>query len=317
VSDALRIVYMGTPDFSVPALEALIASKHEVVGVVTNPDRPAGRGKKLTPPPVKVAAEAAGIPVYQPRKIRKNEDAFDTLTSWAPDVAVVAAYGQILPQRFLDIPRLGCVNIHASLLPKYRGASPINAAIVHGEAESGVTIMQMEAGLDTGPMLATRSTPIGPLMTAQELHDALAQLGADMIVDTLEALDAGEVEPIEQDDSLSTYAGLMSKDDGRIDFSKSAADVANLIRGMNPWPGAHCMLRRGDDTTRVKFHLAQPVAGNGEPGDVLEANGDELVIACGEGAIQAISLQPAGKRALSPRDFNNGFQLDPATDRFE
>lgn len=317
MSDPLRIVYMGTPDFAVPALQALIASPHEVVGVVTNPDRPAGRGKKETPPPVKVAAEAASIPVYQPQKLRNNDEAFDHISAWNADVGVVAAYGQILPQRFLDIFELGCVNIHASLLPRHRGASPINAAIVSGDAVSGVTIMQMEAGLDTGPMLASVSVDIDPMMTAQELHDVLAELGAEMIVETLEDLAEGSIEPEPQDDELSTYASMMSKSDGRIDWSRSAIDVANLIRGMNPWPGGFCQLRRGDETQRVKFHLARPTEGEGAPGEILRASGDELVIACGEGAIEALSLQPAGKRALNARDFNNGFQLDPEHDRFE
>lgn len=317
MSDRLRIVYMGTPDFAVPALEALIASRHDVVGVVTNPDRPSGRGKKMTPPPVKVAASAAEIPVYQPRKLRKNDDAFDRISAWNADVGVVAAYGQILPQRFLDIFEHGCVNIHASLLPRHRGASPINAAIVHGDSESGVTIMQMEAGLDTGPMIATRKVPIEPLTTAQELHDELSKLGAAMIVGALEGLTSGEITPEPQDDSRSTYASMMSKSDGRIDWSKSAADVANLIRGMNPWPGAFATLQRPDGDLRVKFHLARSAEGEGEPGEILAADGDDLVIACGDGAIEVLEIQPAGKRALGPRDFNNGFQLDTERDRFE
>lgn len=317
MSDPLRIIYMGTPDFSVPALEALIGSRHEVVGVVTNPDRRSGRGKKLTPPPVKVAAVAAGIPVYQPKKLRNNEEAYETLAAWNADLAVVAAYGQILSQRFLDLPRLGCINIHASLLPKFRGAAPINAAIVAGESESGVTIMQMEAGLDTGPMLVTKAVPITPMMTAQELHDELSDLGAQMIVDAVDQLADGRLTPVAQDDDASSYAPMMKKSDGRIDWTRSSEDVANLIRGMNPWPGAHADLRRGDDVTRVKFHLARPVNGAGEPGTLLAATGDELQIACGSGAVEVISLQPAGKRALDARDFNNGFQLDPSTDRFE
>lgn len=308
---------MGTPDFAVPTLRALLDGPHEVVGVVTQPDRPSGRGKQLTAPPVKVLAESRGVPVYQPERLRKNDDAFAHITAWNPDVCVVAAYGQILPQRFLDIPRLGCVNVHASLLPKYRGASPINAAILHGESETGVTLMQMEAGLDTGPMLAVVSTPIGELETAQALHDRLAELGAGAINGLLTRLDAGEVEPVVQDDAQSTYAPLMKKEDGKIDFGRTAKDVANLIRGLNPWPGAYADLVRADGRVeRVKFHLARAIEGveGAQPGSMVEAPG--LILACGEGAIDVLSLQPQGSRAMDARDFLNGVRLMPG-DRFE
>lgn len=309
------MVYMGTPDFSVPALRHLIEGPHQVVGVVTQPDRPSGRGKKLTPPPVKSLALEHGIEVFQPEKLRKNDEAFAHISAWKPDVCVVAAYGQILPQRFLDIPRLGCINIHASLLPKYRGASPINAAIIHGETESGVTLMQMEAGLDTGPMLAIVKTPIGELETAQELHDRLSELGAAHLNEVLTKLDAGEITAVAQDDSLMTYAPLMKKEDGKIDWSSSAVDVANLIRGVNPWPGAYADILRADGRQeRVKFHLAKAVEGSGEPGAILESTG-RLVIGCADGALEVLRIQPPNGRAMDVRDFLNGNRLE-AGDRF-
>ncbi len=307
MSTPLRVVYMGTPDFAVPALQALIDSPHDVVGVVTQPDRKSGRGKKVQPTPVKACALAAGIDVYQPPKLRNNDEAFERISAWEPDVCVVAAYGQILPQRFLDIPRLHCVNIHASLLPKYRGASPINAAIVHGEEESGVTTMIMEAGLDTGPMLLKESVPIGRLETAQELHDRLSELGAKMIVPTIEGLDAGTIEPEPQSDEGSTYAPLMSKADGQIDWAKTATQVANQMRGLNPWPGAYSDLVETDQ--RIKFHLAEPIEGHGQPGEVLVAAKDNLTIACGEGAVKVLKIQPPGSRAMAAQDFLNGFDL--------
>lgn len=306
---ALRVVYMGTPDFAVPTLQALIDGPHEVVGVVTQPDRPSGRGKQLTAPPVKDLALAHGIDVYQPETLRRNDEAFAHISTWRPDVCVVAAYGQILPQRFLDIPRLGCVNVHASVLPSYRGASPINAALIHGEAETGVTLMQMEKGLDTGPMLEVLRTPIEPLETAQELHDRLSQLGASAINDLLSRLSEGLVVPQPQDDAHASYASMMKKEDGKIDFSRSAEVVANLIRGVNPWPGAYADLRRADGRLeRVKFHLARPVNAAGAPGQILETAG-RLLIACGEGAIDVLSIQPQGGRAMEARDFLNGARL--------
>ncbi len=311
----LRVVYMGTPDFSVPALRQLIEGPHQVVGVVTQPDRPSGRGKKLTPPPVKSMALEHGIEVYQPEKLRKNDEAFVHISAWKPDVCVVAAYGQILPQRFLDIARLGCINIHASLLPKYRGASPINAAIIHGESESGVTLMQMEKGLDTGPMLEIIKTPIGEQETAQELHDRLSELGASTLNELLTRLNAGEITPVLQDDSLMTYAPLMKKEDGKIEWTKSAVEVANLIRGVNPWPGAYADILRADGRhERVKIHLATAVDISGKPGKVLESNG-RLVVACAKGALEVLRIQPPNGRAMDVRDFLNGNRFE-GRDRF-
>jgi methionyl-tRNA formyltransferase len=330
-SQSLRVVYMGTPDFAVPALEALIDSHHEVVGVFTQPDRKSGRGKKVRRPPVKVVAEEAGVPVCQPHKINKrvkeNDDAYETLEDWAPDVVVVAAYGQILPEHILDVPKLGCVNIHASLLPKYRGAAPINWAIVHGEESTGVTLMQMDVGLDTGPMLEIFEVPIPADMTAQELHDRLAELGREVIVEALDKLAAGELDPTPQDDEQSSYASMLSKEDGHVDWGKSGHEVANHIRGFNPWPGAFAFHEHDGEKTRIKFHRAlpltdmpltdMPVEGHGEPGEVLEADASEgrLVIACGEGAIECVEVQAPGRKAMNARDFMNGYEIK-AGDRF-
>lgn len=308
---SLRVVYMGTPDFAVPALEALIASHHEVVGVFTQPDRKSGRGKKVRRPPVKVVAEAAGTPVYQPKRVKKNDEAYQILVDWEPDVVVVAAYGQILPERILDVPKLGCINIHASLLPKWRGAAPINWAIVHGDSTTGVTIMQMDVGLDTGPMLAKYEVDIPADMTAQELHDRLAELGRETIVDALDKLAAGALEPTPQDDAESSYASMLSKEDGRIDWTKSGAEVANHIRGFNPWPGAFAFHAQDGDQQRIKFHRARPIEGAGEPGEVLEADvsSGRLVIACGESAIDVVEVQAPGRKAMSARDFLNGYEI--------
>lgn len=310
-TESLRVVYMGTPDFAVGALEALIASHHEVVGVFTQPDRQSGRGKKLRPPPVKVVAEQADVPVFQPQSF-KTDEAYEQLAGLEPEVVVVAAYGQILPQRVLDIPRLGCVNIHASLLPKYRGAAPINWAIVHGEETTGVTLMQMEAGLDTGPILSVHEVPIPADMNAQQLHDQLAELGAEVIVGGLDRLASGELEPTPQDDERSSYAPMLSREDGHIDWGESSVDIANKIRGFDPWPGTFAFHGRHGDKSRIKFHRAHPVDADGEPGEVLEADAaaGKLVIACGEGAIDVAELQAPGRRAMSARDFLNGYDIE-------
>lgn len=318
---SLRVVYMGTPDFAVPALEALVDSHHQVVGVFTQPDRKSGRGKKLRRPPVKKVAEGAGVPVFQPKRVRGNDEAFETLSAWNPDVVVVAAYGQILPERILEVPRLGCINIHASLLPKYRGAAPINWAIVEGEDQTGVTIMQMDVGLDTGPMLESHAVDISRQMTAQELHDRLADLGGEVIVGALDRLAAGELEPTPQDDSESSYASMLSKEDGRIDWTKTNVQIVDHIRGFNPWPGAFAFHEPdgddGDAQTRIKFHRARPVDGAGQPGEVLEADASagRLVIAAGQGAVECVEVQAPGRKAMGPRDFLNGYEISTG-DRF-
>ena len=230
-----RIVFMGTPDFAVPALEALIEIGN-VVGVVTQPDRPAGRGNRLRQPPVKVAALSAEIPVFQPKSLRKYEAAAP-IRAWEPDLIVVAAFGQILKPHLLDYPRLGCVNIHASLLPRWRGAAPIQAAILHGDGETGITLMQMDEGLDTGDMLVTESIPIGPTETASGLHDRLAELGREMMRRHLSSLLAQSFEPVPQDDTHTTYAPRIQKNDGLLDWSTSIEVIDRQIRALTPWPG--------------------------------------------------------------------------------
>lgn len=322
----LRIVYMGTPDFAVPALQALATSRDQVVGVFTNPDRPSGRGKKLTPPPVKVAAELLQIPVFQPPKCRGPE-VVAILEDLAPDVIVVAAYGQILKEDVLTLPRYGCLNIHASLLPRYRGAAPINWAIVRGEEESGVTIMKMDVGLDTGPMILKKKTLIGPLDTAQVLHDSLATIGAELIVDVMRLIHLDSLTLIEQDDQSATWAPMLKKAEGQIDWSFSAREVANHIRGFNPWPGAYSFhipstsqsAEEKAEPVRIKFHLARPARPEElaelplrSPGEVLHIDKAEgtLLIACGEGAIQALTLQAPGRRAVDTPDFLNGYPIE-------
>lgn len=300
---------MGTPEFATPALQALIDSHHQVVGVFTQPDRPSGRGKKLTPPPVKVLAESHAIPVFQPEKVRKNDEVFEQLKALEPDIAVVAAYGQILPQRILDVPKFGCVNIHASLLPKYRGASPIQAAVVAGESETGVTIMQMEAGLDTGPAIQMKSVPIDPLHTSQDVHDQLAALGATMIVGVLDDIEAGTAERTPQDDTLSSYAPMLKKEDGILNFENSAVSVANKIRGLNPWPGAQATLVKDGTESRVKLHLARPTTEKKLGVGKIETDGKSLFIGCLDGAIEVLEIQPSGSRAMKTRDFLNGTPL--------
>lgn len=312
----LRVVYMGTPDFAVPALQALLESHHEVVGVFTQPDRKGGRGKRLLQPPVKRSAEAADVPVYQPRRVRGNAEALTTLKSWEPDVVVVAAYGQILPAEILELPRLGCVNIHASILPKYRGAAPINWAIVNGETQSGVTLMQMDEGLDTGPMLQTHTVDIPPEMTAQELHDALSELGALHLVDALDKLNSGALNPVAQEDEASSYAPMLSREDGRIDWEKPASALADHIRGFYPWPGSFTVHSKDGDETVLKIHratLSDERVGAAKPGTILLADpgAARLVVASGEGAVEILELQAPGKRAMAARDFLNGYPLKP------
>ncbi len=312
----LRLVYAGTPEFAVPALEALDDSRHEVVGVVTNPDRPRGRGRDPLPPPVKRAALERDIEVAQPESI-DSRAAASRLEGWRPDAMVVCAYGQILPEHVLELPRLGCLNIHASLLPKYRGAAPIHWAILRGEQETGVTIMQMEPGLDTGPMLLRERVEIGGRTTAGELHDELAGLGAELVVEAVDGLAAGELEPTPQEDDAASYAPKLSSSDGEIDWTKPARKVADHIRGMNPWPGAFSHHEAGGGE-RIKFHLAEPVDGEGRPGEVLEVDpkSGRLVIACGEGAIACLEVQAPGGQKLAAGDFLNGYEI-AVGDRFE
>ena len=303
----LRIVFMGTPDFAVPCLQTLLDSPHSVVGVFTQPDKPQGRKMVLTPPPVKVLAAENGVPVFQPEKM-KDPATLEQLKELDPDLIVVVAYGRILPRAVLELPRYGCINVHASLLPKYRGAAPIQWAILDGETETGVTIMQMDAGLDTGDMLLTYETKVGEKETAGELFDRLAQSGAELLTQTLVKLD--EIEPRPQDDAQSCYAHMLDKQMAVIDWSKSAHEIDCLIRGLNPWPIALTTL----SGERLKVFAAEKAAGNGEPGTVLEADPKKgLTVACGEGALGLTEIQLVGGKRMKATDFLRGHAIEVGT----
>lgn len=296
----MRIVFAGTPEFAAQHLEALLQAGYQVVAVYTQPDRPAGRGQKLMPSPVKQLALQHGLPVMQPATLRDAE-AQHALAALQPDLMVVVAYGLILPQAVLDTPRLGCINSHASLLPRWRGAAPIQRAIEAGDSESGVTVMQMEAGLDTGPMLLKVRTPIGPSDTGGSLHDRLAALGAQAVVEAVARLQAGSLPGERQDDTLATYAHKLSKDEARLDWQRPAAELERLVRAFNPWPICHSSLA----SDVLKVHAARLVPGQGEPGRILAAGKDGLTVACGTGALQLTRLQLPGGKPLDFADLYN------------
>ncbi len=294
-----QIVFMGTPDFAVPTLQALIA-QHEVIGVVTQPDRPAGRSRQLQPSPIKQAAQAAGIPVFQPEKLRRAE-AIAELKQWQPDVYVVAAFGQILPQAVLDIPPHGSINVHASLLPRWRGAAPIQAAIRAGDAETGITIMQMDAGLDTGPMLAQRAISIAPDETGQSLHDKLALLGPELLLETLPGYLNGTIPPQPQPEGGVTYAPQISKEEGRLDWSQPAAVIERLVRAFTPWPGTYTFW----NGQMLKILSGSAGGGQAEPGRVVETR-QGAAIGTGDGLFYPAQVQLAGRKALSTPEFVRG-----------
>jgi len=300
----VRIIFAGTPPFAAAALNALADAGHDIALVLTQPDRPAGRGMKLTPSAVKQAALARALPVSQPPSL-KSPDAQSELRTADADVMVVAAYGLILPQAVLDLPRFGCLNIHASLLPRWRGAAPIQRAILAGDAETGITIMQMDAGLDTGAMLSRTVVPIRDDDTAASLHDALAKAGASAIVAAL--ANYATLVPVAQDDAQATYAAKLSKDEAQLDWGQPAAALARAVRAYNPVPGAWTLL----DGAPLKIWAAQPVAGSGEPGEVLRAEADNLVIACGSAALALQTVQPAGSKRMSAAAFLAGRPLLP------
>ncbi|MFO7262803.1 MAG: methionyl-tRNA formyltransferase [Bacillaceae bacterium G1] len=303
-----RIVFMGTPDFAVTILEALVRSPYEVVGVVTQPDKPKGRKKVLTPPPVKEAAQRFGIPVLQPEKIRRPE-AVEAVLAWRPDLIVTAAYGQLVPPALLQAPRFGCVNVHASLLPKYRGGAPIHWAIIRGEKETGITLMYMTEELDAGDIIAQRAVPIAWEDTVGTLHDRLKDVGAQLLVETLPALFAGTVRARPQDERLATYAPNIRRDDERIDWSRSAVDVYNQVRGLNPWPVAYTVYQ--DDIWKVWW--VKPVAKDHDqpPGTVLEVSSESVVVACGQDAVELLEIQPAGKKRMAMADYLRGRAIHP------
>ena len=297
----MRLAFMGTPDFAVPALRALIAADHEIVRVYTQPPRPAGRGKAPRPSPVQLAAERAGLTVVTPQSFR-DPDVIAEFAALDLDAAVVVAYGQILPQPALDAPRLGCLNLHASLLPRWRGAAPIQRAIMAGDVETGVAAMQMEAGLDTGPVLAEVRTPIAVDDTAATLHDRLAALGAPLMVETLARLAAGDLVPRPQPACGATYAAKITKDEARIDWTRPAVEVDAHIRGLSPFPGAWGEIAG----QRVKVLLSRAEAGSGAAGTALD---DALLVACGQGAVRLLRLQRAGRGVAGAQEFLRGFAV--------
>lgn len=300
MTEPLRIVFAGTPEFAAEHLKALLDSPHEIVAVYTQPDRPAGRGQKLMPSPVKQLALENGIVVLQPPTLR-NPDAQDELAALHADLLVVVAYGLILPQAVLDIPRLGCINSHASLLPRWRGAAPIQRAIEAGDRESGVTVMRMEAGLDTGPMLLKVITPIHAHDTGGSLHDRLAEMGPPAVIQAIAGLAAGTLQGDVQDDSLATYAHKLNKDEARIDWSRPALELERLVRAFNPWPICHSTL----NGEAVKVLAAALADGTGAPGTIIGASKDGLLVACGEQALCLTRLQLPGGKALNFSDLFN------------
>ena len=300
----MKIVFMGTPDFAAGALKAIIEAGHEVTLVVTQPDRAKGRSDKLIPSPVKEVALEHNIPVFQPLKI-KTPEAVAELRKYDADIFVVAAFGQIISQEILDMPRYGCVNIHASLLPKYRGASPIQRVILDGEKKTGVTIMQMDAGIDTGDMLYKVETDISDEDTFETLHDRLTGIGAEAIVEALPLIESGELVPEKQDDSQSCYAKLIKKEMGKIDFNKSAAEVSRLVRGMNPWPSAYTFLfGKQMKIWRVSvLPETDENTGKAVPGEIVELTKDGITVKCGEGSVKILELQLEGKKRMAAKDF--------------
>lgn len=310
---SLKVIFAGTPEFAAEHLRAVLGSDHDVIAVYTRPDQPAGRGRKLTPSPVKVVAEAAGIPVLQPATLR-NSDAQAELAGLNADLMIVVAYGLILPQAVLDAPRLGCINVHASLLPRWRGAAPIHRALLAGDAETGVTIMQMNAGLDTGDMLLKAKCPIAPDMTSEGLHDALIECGKPALIDTLTSLEAGTATAEPQNDVQATYAEKLSKAEGEINWSGSADHIDRQIRGLTPWPGAYTHWQ--GQTLRIHQARAGDQAASKPAGTIQQLNASDMVIACGQGTLVVERLQMPGKKAMATADVLNArraaFEAFPA-----
>ena len=305
----MRIVFMGTPEFAVPSLKALLDAGYGVVGVFTQPDRPVGRGHKLAACPVKKLAVERGVPVYQFERLR-NEEGLACLRALAPDIVVTAAFGQILSQALLDVPKMGTVNVHASLLPAYRGAAPINWCILNGETRTGVTTMLTDAGVDTGAMLLRRETDIGETETAAELSARLSQLGAELLIETLKGYIAGEIAPTPQDERLASRQPMLKKEMGLIDWTRSAKEIACQARGLDPWPSAYTDYAGGT----LKIYRARPAMGEGEPGTVLRSSAKEgLFVACGEGALEVLEMQAPGGKRMSARAYLAGKKIEPGT----
>jgi len=303
-----HVIFMGTPDFAVPTLQALLTAPDvEVVGVVTQPDRPAGRGKTIQQSPVKQTALAAGVPIIQPEKLRQP-GTFEQLQAWNPDLIVVAAFGQILRQNVLDLPRFGCVNVHASLLPRWRGAAPIQAAIRAGDRQTGITIMKMDAGLDTGPMLSQRAISIDPKDTGQTLHDKLAALGGPLLIETLPPYLRGEITPRPQDETHQTYAPMLKKEDGLIDWSQSAESIDRQVRAFDPWPGTHTQWD-GQPLKVLAGSLASDQSDNAQPGTVVQLSDGAVAITTGSGVYCLDRVQLPGRPATPIGAFVNGHAM--------
>ena len=306
----LKLVFMGTPDFSVPALDALAAAGHEILAVYAQPPRRAGRGMAERPSPVHAKAAALGLPVRTPRTLKQNDEQ-QAFAALGADAAIVIAYGLILPAPVLAAPRHGCFNVHASALPRWRGAAPIHRAIMAGDAETAVMVMRMEEGLDTGPVCMTDAVPIGPDVTTGELHDTLSERGARLIVRALEALEKGALDCTPQPESGVTYAAKIDKAESRIDFARPASEVHNHVRGLSPFPGAWFEATPpGGAPERIKVLRTERIDGDGAPGEVLD---DRLAIACGQGAVRLVEVQRAGKRSMTAEDFLRGFTIPKGT----
>lgn len=305
----MKILFMGTPEFAVPTLKALYDAGHEIVGVYTQTDKAVGRKQIMTPPPVKVCALELGIPVFQPNTLKDGE-AESNIRALAPDVIVTVAYGKILPESILNIPKYGCVNGHASLLPRHRGASPIQWSIVSGDTKTGITTMYMAKGIDTGDMLLRCETNIGENETAGELHDRLSEMGAALMVETLEKLSKGELVPEKQDDSLSTYAPIINKEMGFLTFEKTAKEINDLIRGFNPWPAAYFML----EGKRIKVFASKVGGKTDKPCATVISSDGELIIACAEGTSLILTeIQPEGSKRMSAKDYLTGHPIKVGT----
>ncbi len=301
----MKIVYMGTPDFAVGALEAIIADGHEVTAVVTQPDKEKGRGKAISMSPVKECAIKYDIPVFQPVRIR-NEESIEELRKYEADIFVVAAFGQILPKEVLEMPKYGCINIHASLLPAYRGAAPIQWAILDGLKETGVTIMQMDVGLDTGDILLQETVKIEDTDTGESLFDKLSILGAEAVVKALPLIEKGELTPIKQDDSKSNYAKMLSKDMGRINWEDSAEKIERYVRGLNSWPSAYSFI----DGKQLKIWKAEVAEINGKAGEIIAVDKKSVTVACGDKALRLLEIQLEGKKRMEMSAFLLGYKLN-------
>lgn len=305
----MKIVYMGTPDFAVGALEALIKAGHQITAVVTQPDKPKGRGKELQMSPVKQCALKYDIPVFQPVKIKQQEEV-SILRNFEADIFIVAAFGQILSEEILKMPKFGCINIHASLLPKYRGAGPIQRVILEGEKETGITIMQMDKGIDTGDILLQSSFPIDPKETGDSLHDKLAEEGARLIVEALEKIEAGEITPRKQKEEEASYAGMLQKSMGRIDWNKDAAQIERMVRGLNSWPSAYTTYR--GKTLKIwdsDISENETASGDAIPGTVTAVKKDAIYVRTGDKELKITQLQLEGKKRMPVKDFLLGYQI--------